>query len=104
MPPMTVLFIIVAAVLALPMGLFVASLVSQARARWLAIPAGIAGDVVVAIAVYFYVTNTNFIVDGLDYFIGAFFACSMGVLAGALLANFLVALGSRRPEVGSAEM
>lgn len=103
MPSMTVLFIIVAAVLALPMGLFIASLISLARARWLAIPAGIVGDVVTAIAVYLYVTNTKFIVDGLDYFLGAFFACSMGVLAGALLANFLVSLGGRRPEVGSAE-
>ncbi len=103
MPSMTVLFIIIAAILALPMGLFIAALVSLARARWLAIPAGIAGDVVVAIAVYFYVTNTKFVVDGLDYFLGALFACSMGVLAGALLANFLVSLGSRRPELGSPE-
>jgi NAD/NADP transhydrogenase beta subunit len=102
MPPMTVLFIIVAAVLALPMGLFVASLVSLPRARWLALLAGIVGDAAVAIAVYFYVTNTKFIVDGLDYFIGAFFACSMGVLAGALLANFLVSLGSRQQGMRSA--
>ena len=100
---MTVLFMIIAAILALPAGLFVASLVSLARARWLAIPAGIVGDVVVAIAVYFYVTNTKFVVDGLDYFLGALFACSMGVLAGALLANFLVSLGERHPQVGSAE-
>lgn len=104
MPEMTVLFIIIAAILALPVGLFVASLISLARARWLAIPAGIIGDVVVAIAIYFYVTNTKFIVDGLDYFLGSFFACSMGVMGGALLANFLVSLGSRRPGVGSAEM
>lgn len=103
MPPLTVTFIIVAAILALPVGLFVAALVSLARARWLAIPAGIIGDVVVALAVYFYVTNTKFTVDGLDYFLGAFFACSMGVLAGALLANFLVGLGSRRPGVGGVE-
>lgn len=103
MPDMTVLFIILAAILALPMGLFIAALVSLARARWLAIPAGIIGDVAVAIAVYFYVVNTKFIVDGLDYFLGALFACSMGVLAGALLANFLVSLGGRRPEVRGAE-
>lgn len=100
---MTVLFTILAAVLALPPGLFVASLLSLARARWLAIVAGIVGDVVVALAGYVFVTVTGILLDGLDYFLGMLFACSAGVLAGALLANFLVSLGERHPQVGSAE-
>ncbi|MFI5272056.1 MAG: hypothetical protein ACHQ4H_03365 [Ktedonobacterales bacterium] len=100
---MTLTFIIIAAILSLPIGLGVAAAVSMARARWLAIPAGIAGDVVVAIAIYYFVTTTKIPIDGLDYFIGALFACSAGVVGAALLANFLVGLASRRPEVTSAE-
>lgn len=100
---MAVLFTILAAILALPPGLFVASLLSLARARWLAIPAGIVGDVVIAVAGYVFVIVTGIMLDGLDYFLGMLFACSAGVLAGALLANFLVSLGGRHPEVGSAE-
>lgn len=100
---MTVLLSILAAILALPTGLFIAALISLARARGLAIPAGIVGDVVTAFAGYFFVTVTGILLDGLDYFLGMLFACSAGVLAGALLANFLVSLASRRPEVGSPE-
>lgn len=101
---MTILFTILAAILALPPGLFVASLLSLARARWLAIPAGIIGDVVTAVAGYVFVIVTGILLDGLDYFLGMLFACSAGVLAGALIANFLVSLGSRHPEVGGAEL
>lgn len=100
---MTVLFTILAAILALPTGLFFAALISLARARWLAIPAGIIGDVVVALAGYFFVTVTHIVLDGLDFFLGMLFACSAGVLAAALLANFLVGLSARRPEVAGAE-
>lgn len=100
---MTILFTILAAILALPPSLFVASLLSLARARWLAIPAGIIGDVVTAVAGYVFVIVTGILLDGLDYFLGMLFACSAGVLAGALIANFLVSLGSRHPEVGGAE-
>lgn len=100
---MTVLFTILAAVLALPPGLFVAALLSLARARGLATLAGIVGDVVTALAGYFFVTVTHIVVDGLDYFLGMLFICSAGVLAGALVANFLVSLGGRQPEVSSAE-
>ena len=43
-------------------------------------------------------------IDGLSYTIGCFFACSMGVFTGALLANWLVGLGRRRGhELASAE-
>lgn len=101
---MTILLTIIAAILALPTGLFVARLVSLVRARWLAIPAGVAGDVVVALMGYFFVSTTKIVLDGLDYFLGTLFACSAGVLAGALLANFLVDLGSRRPTASSPEV
>ena len=96
-------FTIFAAVLALRPGPFIASLLSLARARGLAILAGIVGDVVVAVAGYVFVTVTGILLDGLDYFLGTLFACSAGVMAGALLANFLVSLGERHPQVSSAE-
>jgi hypothetical protein len=85
--------VIIAAVLALPGGLFMAELMSQARARWAALLGGIVGAAVIAGAIYFFVTAARLSLDGLSYFLGSFFACSMGIFAGALLANFLIGLG-----------
>jgi len=91
------ILVIIAAILSLPGGLFMAELMSQARARWAALIGGIIGAAVVAAGIYFFVSITHPSLDGLSYFLGSFFACSMGVFAGALLANFLVGLGSRGP-------
>jgi hypothetical protein len=41
------------------------------------------------------VNATNMGIDGLSYFFGVFFAASVGVMLGALVANFLVGLVSR---------
>jgi hypothetical protein len=91
------ILVIIAAVLSLPGGLFMAELMSQARARWAALIGGIIGAAVIAAGIYFFVSTTRPSLDGLSYFLGSFFSCSMGVFAGALLANFLVGLGSRGP-------
>jgi hypothetical protein len=94
---------IIALVLALPVGLALSALMSTARARWLALLAGIVGDLVVAVAIYAYVTIGNVKIDALTYFLGSLFACIMGVMTFALIANFLVGLFGRRPEVSSLE-
>jgi len=94
---------IIAVVLALPVGLALSALMSTARARWLALPAGILGDLVVALTIYAYVHVGGVTIDALTYFLGALFACIMGVMAFALVANFVVGLFSRRPEVSAAE-
>jgi hypothetical protein len=91
------IFVIVAAILALPGGLFMSALMSQARARMLALLGGVIGDLVVAAGIYFFITTVHPSIDGLSFFLGSFFACSMGVFAGALLVNFLVGLGNRGP-------
>ncbi len=91
------ILVIIAAVLSLPGGLFMAGLMSPARARWAALLGGLIGAVVVGAGIYFFVTSAHPSLDGLSYFLGSLFACSMGVLAGALVANFLVGLGSRGP-------
>ncbi len=95
--------LIIAAVFALPGGLFVASIMTGPRARLLAIPGGIVGDIVVAAAIYFYVQQAHPSIDGLSFTLGAFFACSMGVFGAALLVNFLVGLTRRGPDINSAE-
>ena len=74
-----VILLIIAVVLALPGGLFVAGLSSMARAKWAALFGGLVGGVVVALAILFYVNTANVSIDGLSYFYGVFFAASIGV-------------------------
>jgi hypothetical protein len=78
-------------------------IMSTTRARLLALLAGLIGALVVAAAIYFYVSATKPSIDGLSFFLGSFFACSIGVFAGALIANFLVGVASRGPDVTSYE-
>src|SRR5512146_185768 len=98
---MEIPLMIIALVLALPIGLALSALMSTARARWLALLAGIVGDLAVAVAIYAYVMIAGVTIDALTYFLGALFACTMGVMAFALIANFVVGLLSRRPEVSA---
>ena len=90
-----VILLIIAVVLALPGGLFVAGLSSMARAKWAALFGGLIGGVVVALAILFFVNTANVSIEGLSYFYGVFFAASIGVFIGALVVNFLVGLVSR---------
>jgi len=93
----------IAVVLALPGGLFVGYIMSLPRARLLSMLGGIIGDLVVAVGILYFVGVTNPSLDGLSFFLGSFFGCSVGVAIGALLANFLVGAGSRGPDVSSLE-
>jgi len=98
-----VILLIIGIILALPGGLFVAFLMSQARARWAAILGGIIGAVIVGLAILYFVYTANVGIDGLSYFYGVFFACSIGVFLGALIVNFLVGLVSHTPADSLAE-
>ncbi len=86
--------IIIAFVLALPIGEFLASLISLRRARLLACLGAALGAGLIAAAVYWFATQIQ--IDGLSYFLGAFFAITTGAVIGAMVANFLVGLGDRR--------
>jgi hypothetical protein len=99
----TLILLGIAVVLALPGGLFVAYLMSLPRARLLSMLGGIIGDGVIALGILYFVVATNPSLDGLSFFLGSFFGCSVGVAIGALLANFVVAQGSRGPDVSSLE-
>lgn len=102
---LTTVLLIIALILALPGGLFVAWLLSLPRARLLALLGGIVGDLVAAVAIYaFAIAPSNGpSLDALSFFVGAFFACSTGVAIGALVADFLVGLVRRGPDVSSLE-
>jgi hypothetical protein len=80
--------IIIAAVLSLPAGLLVAFQISLPRSRFLGMVGGVVGAAVVAFAIYWAVEATGISLDALTYFLGGFFACSIGVIIGAVLANF----------------
>ncbi len=97
------ILLIIVTVLALPGGLFVASLGTPPRGKALSLLGGVIGDVAVAVAIYAFVRATKPSIDGLSFALGSFFACSMGVFAGALAVNFLLGLGRRAPEIPSGE-
>lgn len=93
---LSIIILIVAAILSLPAGLFVAYLVSQPRVRFLGLLGGLIGAALTALALWYFVTATNTTIDAVSWFLGVFLACSMGVGVGALLIGFF--FGSARPE------
>lgn len=92
------LLIIIAGVFAVITGLVVAGLISVSRARWLALLGALVFTAGGGAAIYFYgvgaISNAGF--DGLSFALGAFAGMSACAMAGALLANFLVSLSTRR--------
>lgn len=89
----TVLPLVIAGVLSLPIGLFFAYYISQSRVRALGVLGGLLGALVAAVGLYWAITTSGIILDTLTYFFGAFFICSTGVVSGALLANLLAGSG-----------
>ncbi|HEX6820228.1 MAG TPA: hypothetical protein VF120_17765 [Ktedonobacterales bacterium] len=89
--------LIVVAVLSLPGGLFMAALMSEPRARFASMLGGIIGAAAVGAGIFYFITKAHVYIDMLSYGLGSFFACSMGVFAGALIANWAVGLGNRGP-------
>jgi len=85
--------LIIAALVSLPGGLFVARLISQPRTRWLGLVGGVLGAAVVAVGLQFFVQTGRVTIDATSWFFGAFLACSMGVAVGALLVNFFTSSG-----------
>jgi len=91
--PLTIIVLIVGAVLALPGGLFAASLMSQPRTRWLGLIGGVIGAVITAFALYYFIHAAGVTIDAVSWFFGSFLACSMGVAIGALLVGFFTGSG-----------
>lgn len=89
----TVLPLVIAGIVSLPIGLFFAYYLSQSRVRGLGVFGGLLGAVVAAVGLYFAVSASGITIDALSYFFGAFFICSTGVVSGALLANLLAGSG-----------
>lgn len=88
-----VIVLIVAAVLALPGGLFVAALISQPSARKYAMLGGVIGLLLTIAGLEYFVNAANVTIDAVSWFFGAFMACSMGVAVGALVVDFLTDTG-----------
>lgn len=90
---LNIIVLIVAAVLALPGGLFVAALISEPSARKFALLGGVIGLVLTAVGLEYFVGAAHVTIDAMSWFFGAFLACSMGVAVGALLVDFLLDAG-----------
>ena len=95
------ILLIIALVLSLPGGLFIGYRMSERRARIASIFGGLIGAVVIAAAIYLYVHNSNISLDGLSFFLGSFFGCSVGAFLGALLANVAVGAGGQTADTSS---
>jgi apolipoprotein N-acyltransferase len=95
---------IIAAVLSLPAGLLVAFQVSLPRSRFLAMIGGVIGAAVVGFAIYWAVEATGISLDAVTYFLGCLFACSAGVIIGAVLANFLLDVITGASDASSQEL
>jgi hypothetical protein len=95
---------IIAAVLSLPMGLLIAFQVSLPRSRFLAMLGGVIGAAVVGFAIYWAVEVTQISLDALTYFLGCVFACSAGVIIGAVLTNFLLDVITGASDASSQEL
>ena len=95
---------IIAAILSLPMGLLIAFQVSLPRSRFLAMVGGVIGAAVVGFAIYWAVEATNISLDALTYFLGCLFACSTGVIIGAVLTNFLLDVITGSSDASSQEL
>lgn len=85
--------LVVALILSLPSGLFFAYYISQSRVRVLGVLGGLLGAIVAGVLLYLAIVASGIPLDTITYFFGAFFICSTGVVAGALLANILAGSG-----------
>jgi hypothetical protein len=97
------ILLIIAVVLALPIGLVVGFLMSMPRARFLGLVGAVIGDLIAAAAIYLYLYMANPSIDALSYFLGSLFTCAMGAAIGTLLANFIVGALTRGSDVSSLE-
>lgn len=97
---MTIL--IIAAVISLPGGLFVAFMLSRPGIRFLGLLGGLIGGALTALGLWYFVTQTHTTIEAVAWFFGAFLACSMGVAIGALLVAFFLGSG-RTPAPGAHE-
>jgi hypothetical protein len=92
---LSVILLIIAAILSLPGGLFVASLISQPRTRWLALIGAVICVALTAIALEYFVRAANVTIDAVSWFLGCWLACSLSAGIGALLVDFFTGHGRR---------
>jgi hypothetical protein len=97
------ILLIIALVLSLPGSLFIGYRLSARRAKKASVIAGAIGTVAVAVAIFYFVNNNSISLDGLSYFLGSFFACSVGSFTGALLANFSIGTGDHTGDLSHSE-
>ena len=100
--PLSTTILIIAAVLSLPGGLFVAWLISPPRGRFLGLLGGLLGAGITAFSLWYFVTQLNITLDAVSWFLGVFLACSVGVTVGALLMGFFFG-GGRSANAGARE-
>ncbi len=100
---LSTILLIIAALLSLPGGLFVARLISPPRTRWLGLVGGLLGAALTAVGLQYFVLASRVSIEAVSWFIGAFLACSMGVATGALLMNFFTSAG-RNTDLTASEL
>ena len=97
------ILLIIALVLSLPSSLFIGYRLSARRARFASVVMGLIFAVATAGCIYLYINNNTISIDGLSFFLGSFFGCSVGAFIGALLANFAFGGSGRTSDLTSPE-
>jgi hypothetical protein len=97
------ILLIIALVLSLPSSLFIGYHLSSRRARFASVVMGLIFAVATAGLIYLYINNNTISIDGLSFFLGSLFGCSVGAFIGALLANFAFGAGGRTSDLTSPE-
>lgn len=87
---LNIILLVVAALIALPIGLFVAALISQPDTRRYGLLGGVIALVLTVIVLEYFVHASNVMIDAVSWFLGTLMACVMGVAVGALVVDFLV--------------
>ena len=97
------ILLIIALVLSLPSSLFIGYRLSARRARIPSVVMGLIFAVATAGCIYLYLQNSAVSIDGLSFFLGSLFGCSVGAFIGALLANFAFGGSGRTSDLTSPE-
>lgn len=98
---LSTIILVIAGILSLPVGLFVAYFVSRPGLRILGVLGGLIGAGLAALGLELFRANVNLTIEAVSWFFGAFFACSIGVVVGALLVGFI--FGGGRSDTAAAE-
>lgn len=87
---------VIGGVVALPIGLFLAFIVSPVNMRGWAVFGGLLGAALAATGLYYYVDLAHIPIDGVSYVVAALLVATTGCIVGSLLLNGMFGRDERK--------